>query len=209
MGESATSNLLSFSGGLLEVFGYVASSLVLALYLVADRERARGSLFAVVPRDHHVKLARILVNLQTIVGGYMRGQLITSAVIFAFTFALLLGCRTPGALALAVFAALTDVIPFIGGLLAISPAFLATIGVGLWKGALVLVAMLLYQEFEELRVELPGDDSSNPVIEAIDARAERAYARQSVGAAPEKAAAVAGKIADETLQVEATSKPNG
>jgi hypothetical protein len=63
--------------------------------------------------------------------------------------------------------------------------------------------------FEELRVELPGDDSSNPVIEAIDAKAERDYARQSEGAAPEEAAAVAGKIADETLQVEATAKPNG
>ncbi len=257
--ESATSNLLSLSGGFVETGGYVVSSLVLALYLVADRERARGSLFAVVPRRHHVKLARILLNLQTIVGGYMRGQLITSAAIFGFTLALLAACQTPGALALAVFAGLTDIIPFIGGLLATSPAFLATLAVSPWKGVLVLVAMLLYQEFEsrilvpriygktlrlssaaviiallvggkllgilgallalpvaagmrmvflELRVELPGDDSSNTVTEALDAEAEREYAQQSEGAAPEQAAAVAGKIADEALQVEAAAKPS-
>ena len=62
--------------------------------------------------------ARILLNLGTIVGGYMRGQLITSASIFVFTFGLLLVCKVPNALVLATFAGLTDVIPFVGGLLA-------------------------------------------------------------------------------------------
>lgn len=38
-----------------------------------DRDRLRGRLFAVIPRRHHIRLARILINLGTIVGGYIRG----------------------------------------------------------------------------------------------------------------------------------------
>ena len=146
--------LVSLSSGVIEFLGYLASSLVLALYLVADRERVRGGLYAVVPRGHHVRLAHILSRLEAIVGGYMRGQLITSVAIFVFTFALLSACRVPGALGLAVFAGLTDIIPFVGGLLATTPATLAAFAVGPWTAAIVLMAMLGYQEFES-RILVP------------------------------------------------------
>ena len=54
--------------------------MVLAIYLLVDPTRSNGQLYAAVPRHHHVKLAKILVQLK-IVGGYMRGQLITSLAI--------------------------------------------------------------------------------------------------------------------------------
>src|SRR5271169_1158133 len=65
----------------LRVFGtaaYGLSALFLALYIMIDRDRLRGGLFAVVPRSHHIRLSRIMMNLETIVGGYIRGQIITS-----------------------------------------------------------------------------------------------------------------------------------
>ena len=52
------------------------------------------------------------MRLETIVGGYLRGQVITSLAIGIFTFGLLSVTRVPNAIALAAFAALTDVIPF-------------------------------------------------------------------------------------------------
>ena len=145
---------LAYSAAALEGVGYAVTSVVLSLYLVADRDRARGALFSIVPREYHVRLARILLNLQTIVGGYMRGQLITSLAIGVFAFALLTILRVPGAVALAAFAALTDVIPFVGGLLATTPAVLAALSRGLPSAAIVLVALVVYQEFES-RVLVP------------------------------------------------------
>ena len=62
------------------------TTLFLALYLLADPRRAKSLLYALVPRSYHVRLARILIELKTIVGGYMRGQLITSVAIAIFTF---------------------------------------------------------------------------------------------------------------------------
>jgi predicted PurR-regulated permease PerM len=142
------SYLLGYSSEALRVLGYFATTFTLSFYLLADGKRTQGLLYAIVPRDYHMRLARIVHNLETIVGGYMRGQLITSAAIGTFTFLLLLICRVPNALSLALFAALADVIPFVGGVLAAGPAVLSALPRGLPVASVVLVFMLIYTEFE-------------------------------------------------------------
>jgi putative heme transporter len=146
--------LLGYSSQAVRVVGYGATTLVLSFYLLADGKRVQGVAYAIVPRDYHIRLARILQNMETIVGGYMRGQLITSAAIGVFSFLLLAACRVPSALPLALFAAVVDVIPFIGGLLVIAPAVLAALPRGLPVAAAVFVALSAYMEFES-RVLVP------------------------------------------------------
>ena len=132
----------------MSAIGYGVTTFFLAFYLLADGKRSQGALYAVVPRNYHMRLARIMHNLETIVGGYMRGQIITSVALAAFTFLLLVACGVRNALALALFAGLMDVIPFVGGLLAAVPAILAALGRGPGTGVVVLVCMFVYQEFE-------------------------------------------------------------
>jgi predicted PurR-regulated permease PerM len=139
------------------VFGIVAyglSALFLALYIMIDRDRLRGGLFAVVPRSHHIRLSRIMMNLETIVGAYIRGQMLTSLMMAIFTFVLLEACGVDNALALAVFAGLADVLPYIGALLSVGPAVLAALSRGPGVAVVVLVLMLAYEEFES-RVLIP------------------------------------------------------
>jgi predicted PurR-regulated permease PerM len=217
----------------------------------------RGGLYAVIPRSFHLRLARVLANLETIVGGYIRGQLLTSLAIAVFTFALLTLCRVPNALALAAFAGLTDVLPFVGGLLATTPAVLGALPQGSVTATVVLVAMLSYQEFEsrilvpkvygralrlpavavvlallvggklggilgallalpltaalrmlaeELRLELPGDDTDNSDLRARDRAAEQDYAAQSAGATPQEAGAMATGIAEQIRAADAQTE---
>jgi predicted PurR-regulated permease PerM len=147
-------DLVGYSARAVTAVGWAVTTLFLAFYFLADGKRTQGALYAIVPRDYHMRLARILQNLETIVGGYMRGQLITSAAIAVFTFALLLICKVPNALSLALFAALVDVIPIIGGLLATAPAVLAALSRGVPVGIVVLVALFVYQEVEN-RVLVP------------------------------------------------------
>ena len=130
------------------------SALFLALYIMIDRDRLRGGLFAVVPRALHVRLSRILMNLETIVGAYIRGQMLTSVLMSVFTFVLLTACGVENALALAVFAGLADVLPYVGALLSVGPAVLAALARGPVVAAVVLVLMLAYEEFES-RVLVP------------------------------------------------------
>jgi predicted PurR-regulated permease PerM len=147
-------DLVGYSSQAVTAVGWTVTTLFLSFYFLADGKRTQGALYALVPRDYHMRLARILQNLETIVGGYMRGQLITSAAIGVFTFALLAVCKVPNALSLALFAAVVDVIPFIGGLLATAPAVLSALSRGLSMGIVVLVALFLYQEVEN-RILVP------------------------------------------------------
>ncbi len=133
---------------------YGLSALFLGLYIMIDRDRLRGGLFAIVPRSHHVRLSRIMMNLETIVGSYIRGQMLTSLLMSIFTFALLMACGVENALALAVFAGLADVLPYIGALLSVAPAVLAALARGPVVAVVVLVLMLAYEEFES-RVLVP------------------------------------------------------
>jgi predicted PurR-regulated permease PerM len=148
------SNLVGYWPRVVVALGWVVTTLFLSFYLLADGKRTQGALYAIVPRHYHMRLARILQNLEVIVGGYMRGQLITSAAIGLFTFLLLVICKVPNALFLAWFAALADVIPFVGGLLATAPAVLAALSRSVPTSVVVLVVLFIYQEAEN-RILVP------------------------------------------------------
>jgi len=146
--------LLEYSTRVLAVMGYGFTAIVLAFYLLADGKRAQGAVFAMVPRGYHLRLSRIILNLETIVGGYVRGQLITSAAITVFTFGLLTILGVPNALSLAVLAGFADVVPFIGGLLATVPAVMFGLSQGITTAIVIAVVLFVYQEFES-RILVP------------------------------------------------------
>lgn len=146
--ESLQNSLVGHSSDAVVAAGYAVTTVFLSIYLLVDGKRTQGALYAVVPRRFHMRLARIIHNLQTIVGGYMRGQLITSVALGLFTFALLLACGVPNALPLAIFAALMDVLPFVGSLLAAIPVVATALGQGQTTGIVVFCCMFAYQLFE-------------------------------------------------------------
>jgi putative heme transporter len=238
--------LIGYWVDVLRVAGYCVTTFCLSIYLLADGKRTQGLLYAVVPRPYHMRLASIIHRLEEIVGGYMRGQLITSVSIAAFTFLLLMACGVRNALALALFAALMDLLPFVGGFLAIVPSVLAALGRGSNTAIVVVVCLWLYQQFDnkilvprvygqtlrlspaivilalmagwtllgvlgsllalpiaaglqmlihELGVELPGDDSRNPVTQARNDKTEAAYELMSSGATPPDAGEIANELA--------------
>ncbi len=146
--ERVQNYLVGYSAAVMSAIGYGATTFVLALYLLVDGKRTRGALYAVVPRDYHMRLARIIYNLEQIVGGYMRGQVITSAVIGTFAFIVLTFCRVHNALALALLAAFFDIFPAIGAPLALISTVVPALQRGLTTSIVVLVFMFLYQKYE-------------------------------------------------------------
>lgn len=150
----ALTEVYDVSSRVLAWFGYTVTALVLAVYFLIDPEHVQTIAFSLTPRRHHLRLARVLREAESIVGGYVRGQLITSAAIFVFALGLFSLLRIPNALSLAAFACLADVVPFIGGLLAILPAALAAIDRGPWTVVAVVASMAVYQEIES-RVIVP------------------------------------------------------
>ena len=152
--KSSAASALTFFTLVVEGVAYGVGAIFLALYMMLDRDRLRGALFALVPRTHHIRLSRILVNLKTIVGGYIRGQAITCALMAVFMFVLLTACGIPNALAIAVFGGLADVLPYIGIFLTMGPAVAAALPFGLAITLVVFVLMFAYEELES-RVLVP------------------------------------------------------
>jgi predicted PurR-regulated permease PerM len=106
------------------------------------------------PRSWHPHIRALLPALQRVVGGYIRGQAITSGAIFVFTFVLLTVMGVPNALALAALAAIFDLIPLVGVYLVVLVVALPALLVSVTTAVVVVGAMLLYQQFED-RVLVP------------------------------------------------------
>lgn len=153
-GSTIGATAFDYSIRLFTLAAYGLSAIFLALYMMIDRDRLRGGLFAVVPRSHHIRLSRVMLNLETIVGAYIRGQLTTSFLMGAFTFILLKALGVENALVIALIAGVADVLPYVGVFVAIVPSVVAALARGPEIAGIVLVVMIAYAEFEG-RVLIP------------------------------------------------------
>ena len=128
--------------------------LFLVLYFLLDIRPLERFLYFSTPRAWHRHLQALLPALQVVVGGYIRGQAITSASIGIFTFVLLTVLRVPNALALAGIAAVADLIPLVGVFILMAPIALVALGVSFTTMLIALGAMVAYQQFED-RILVP------------------------------------------------------
>lgn len=133
------------------IFAFVTmlSIVVITAYLLIDAPRLAAFVYQFVPPGTEPTVQRILDDLRTVVGGYIRGQIITSIVIAAFTAGVMFAVGLPNAIAFGVLAAFADIIPLVGATLAIAPAVLIALDESVSKAMIVLVALLLYQQFED------------------------------------------------------------
>jgi predicted PurR-regulated permease PerM len=139
---------LKSAGTAAQLFIYGLTTVVIAFYLIADHERVKGFVFALLPRRYHVRSARVLLDMETVVGGYMRGQAITSLSIGVFAFIILRVVGVSAALPLGILAAFADLIPLVGPVLAVAPCVLFALIVGPLQAVIVLVALVIYHQFE-------------------------------------------------------------
>jgi predicted PurR-regulated permease PerM len=127
----------------------IITVMVLTAYLLVDTPRLSRFVYQFVPPGREPEVEQLLTQLQRVVGGYIRGQVVTSACIFIFTLVVLLLADVPNALAFAVLAAFVDIIPLIGATIAVVFPTLAAFQESPTQAIIVLVLLLLYQQFED------------------------------------------------------------
>jgi predicted PurR-regulated permease PerM len=134
--------------GVLSGLTGLATVIILTVYLLIEGPDVGTSLLRLLPREKRLGARQLVSEIGGQVGGYMRGQLITSAIAGAVSFVILLALGIPNALALGVLAAITDAIPIVGFLLALLPAALIALTVSPVKALIVAVAYLVYNQIE-------------------------------------------------------------
>jgi putative heme transporter len=123
--------------------------IAMTAYLLADTPRLGLFIRQFIPVEKQEDAQNVFLSLTRVVGGYLRGQAITSLCIGVFTFVLLsvLGVSNP--LAFAVLASLADVVPLVGALVATAPPVAAALQDSATKALAVLIGMVAYQQFED------------------------------------------------------------
>jgi predicted PurR-regulated permease PerM len=123
---------------------------VLTIYFMADLPRLRRALVRVFPKRHRPGINRVVNVVVDKVGAYMIGNVIISVFAGVATFIACFALRIPFALPLAVFVALTDLLPMVGATLgAVVTVIVAFATSNLWPNTILLAAFfLLYQQVE-------------------------------------------------------------
>ena len=122
--------------------------IVISGYMLADSRRIQLWLHALVPRDSERHIEPLLAGMERVVGGYLRGQVLTSALFGVFAFVVCVVLRVHYPLLLAIIAFIGDIIPIFGVPLAMvitgAVAFLQST----WQPIAVLGTYTVYQQVE-------------------------------------------------------------
>ena len=102
-----------------------------------------------VPAPKRELAMDVLADIDAVIGGFVRGQLIVAAVVAAMAIVALTMLRIPFALLIGVWAGIADIIPYIGPFAGGIPAVLVALFTGGWPAALgVLVAFTIINQIE-------------------------------------------------------------
>ncbi|MCR5661233.1 MAG: AI-2E family transporter [bacterium] len=129
---------------------------LLTFYILMDINLCKHSFISFIPRSYRKTAAELMFRVNKALGGYIRGQLIVciSIGIFVGTALSILGLDY--AVLIGVFAGIVDIIPYVGVLLGLIPAFIiALINKGIWF-ALFTIAILECIHWLEGHVVVPA-----------------------------------------------------
>jgi predicted PurR-regulated permease PerM len=128
----------------LSVVGLIATVIVIpviSIYIMAEAPDLIAALLRVVPAQNRPQAVAILHDLDGVLGGFIRGQLLVGATIGTCITIALLILHVKYALLIGVAAGLLDVIPYVGAIVGFVPAVtLAFLNDG-WQHALLVAAV--------------------------------------------------------------------
>lgn len=121
------------------VFGY---------YFLRDRRVISGWLQMLLPVSWREPSVRILREMRRETAGYLRGQLMISAIVGAASALGLMLCGVPSWLALGAVMGLMELIPYVGPVIGAVLVMLFSLPQGLWRTLWALGVVILVQQLE-------------------------------------------------------------
>ena len=136
------------AGGFAAIATFVIIPLMTA-YLLLDLENLRDGLSSIVPQRRWRGVLSFLRDIDAVVGGFIRGQLLVALSVGVLITIALLILHVRYAFFFGLLAAVGDLVPYVGAILAFLPAFtVAWLGNGIVNALLVLAAFVVIFEAE-------------------------------------------------------------
>jgi predicted PurR-regulated permease PerM len=168
--SQATSSILST---LISIFGGIFQFVVLltiAFYLVIEEDGIMRFIRSVSPSVYQPYIIQLIRRLKVKLGAWLRGQLLLMLIIAVLTYVglTLLGARY--ALILALWAGVTEIIPYVGPILGAVPAVFLALSVSPLQALLVAGLYLVVQQLENsviVPMVMRRTVGLNPVISIV------------------------------------------
>jgi predicted PurR-regulated permease PerM len=139
---------LALGKGAVSLLVALGTIFFLVLLLLLEGPRMRVWILANMNSERAATLRRVSAQVNRAVTGYMAGDLLTSLIAGAVVFVTLLVLGVPFPFLWALWVALVDFLPMIGGALAGIPTVLFATAHSLTAGIITLIVFLAYTQFE-------------------------------------------------------------
>jgi predicted PurR-regulated permease PerM len=147
-GRSLAKPALTLGKGALSLLVALGTIFVLVLLLLLESPKLRTGLLALMSPVRAERYSRVAREVSRSVTGYMLGNFVTSLMAGIVVFVTLLLLGVPFPFLWALWVALVDFLPMIGGALAGIPTVLFAAGHSLTAGVITLVVFLIYTQVE-------------------------------------------------------------
>lgn len=149
--------------GIFSLLAWLISIVFLAFYWLLERDAALHRISRLLPGPRRRRMQHLILRVEDRLGAYVRGELLVMGIIGLLTLAGLLVLGVRFALVLALLAALLEIIPIIGPILAAVPAviiaffqspLLALAVIGLYTVIQQVEGNLIYPKVQERIVQV-------------------------------------------------------
>jgi predicted PurR-regulated permease PerM len=122
--------------------------LFFTFYLLLDWPNVKGRIINLFTRPGRKRIASAIDQLEHRLGGWIRGELISMALVGVLTFVALSLLGADYVLPLALIAAALEIVPMLGPFVAAVPAVIVGFASSLWLGLGILILYLIIQQIE-------------------------------------------------------------
>lgn len=119
-----------------------------AFYMMKDFQIIEKTALAIVPKDHRKKTVKLLIDIDTALGNYIRGQLLVCVIIGGLAYLGYWLIDMPYALLLASVVAIFNIIPYLGPFFGAAPAIIMASTISLKMVLFVALVNLTVQILE-------------------------------------------------------------
>ncbi|HMD01508.1 MAG TPA: AI-2E family transporter, partial [Candidatus Baltobacteraceae bacterium] len=133
-------------GFVLSTFVLLATVVVIpivSVYLMMETPDILGGFMRAVPPRARPKTEQVLRDLNGVLGGFIRGQVLVGAVIGAAITLALLATHVRYAVLIGVIAGIFDIIPYVGAIVAFIPSTLLALVHDGWQHALIVALLMI------------------------------------------------------------------
>jgi predicted PurR-regulated permease PerM len=147
-GQALGKPALTVGKGAATLLVALATIFVLVLLLLLEGPKLRAGILSLMPAERAARISKVASEVNRSVAGYMLGNFLTSIIAGLVVFITLLALGVPFAFLWALWVALVDFLPLVGGALAGIPTVLFATAQSLTAGIITLVVFLIYTQVE-------------------------------------------------------------